>query len=121
MTLGDHDHGSKSEFVNIGCLSCLDRNLNNIVDLCVGIRVSESASVVRDSAWNFVGTNVDLVDSAKLVICLGSVKFYNRKEKKNGSWTEEAFEAPPCAKALEHRKDGRCLGSQTFPGTSQAS
>jgi len=74
MTLGDHNHGSKSEFENVGRLSCGDGDLDNIVDLDVGIRVSKGASVVCDSARNLVRANVNLVDSAKLVLGFLSVE-----------------------------------------------
>jgi len=74
MTLGDHNHRSKSEFENVGRLSGGDGDLDNIVDLDVGIRVSEGASVVCDSARDLVGANVNLVDSAKLVLGFLSVE-----------------------------------------------
>jgi len=74
MTLRDHNHSSESEFENVRSLSGGDGNLDNIVDLDVGVRVSEGASVMRDCAWDFVGTDVDLVDSAKLVLCFLSVE-----------------------------------------------
>lgn len=49
-----------------------------------------------------------------------SLHFEQNNDWIQGSWTEEAFEASPCAKTLEHRQNGRCLGSQTVPRTSQA-
>jgi hypothetical protein len=66
MTLGDHDHGTQVEFEDIGHLSGLNRNLDSVVDLDIGVRVSESPSVVSDSARDLVGANIDLVDSTEL-------------------------------------------------------
>lgn len=69
MTLGDHNHSSESEFENVGGLSSGDGDLDNIVNLDIRVRVSDGASIVCDGARDLVGTNVNLVDSAKLVRC----------------------------------------------------
>jgi len=68
MTLGDHNHGSESELENVRGLSGFNGKLDSVVDLDVRVGVSEGASIVRDGARNLVGTNIDLVDSAKLVL-----------------------------------------------------
>mmetsp|Transcript_5813 Transcript_5813/g.16580 ORF Transcript_5813/g.16580 Transcript_5813/m.16580 type:complete len:214 (-) Transcript_5813:25-666(-) len=74
MSLGDHNHGSQAEFENVRALSGLDRNLDGVVDLQVGVGVSKGSSVVCDGAGDLVGTNVDLVDSAELVLSLLAVE-----------------------------------------------
>lgn len=74
MSLGDHNHGTQIELDNVRALACCDRNLDGIVDLDIRVGVSEGASVVRDGAGDLVGTHVDLVDSAQLVLGLFSVE-----------------------------------------------
>ena len=53
---------------NIRGLSGFNGKLDSVVDLDVRVGVSEGASIVRDGARNLVSTNIDLVDSAKLVL-----------------------------------------------------
>jgi len=74
MTLGDHNHGSKAEFVDVRALSSGDGDLDGVVDLNIRVRVTEGASVVCDSARDLVGSNVNLVDSAKLVLSFFAVE-----------------------------------------------
>jgi hypothetical protein len=73
VSLGDHNHGTQVEFEDIRHFVGRNIDLNTVVDLDIGVRVSESASIVGDGAGNLVGTNVHLIDTAELVLCLFSV------------------------------------------------
>ena len=73
VSLGDHDHGSQVEFEGIGHLSGGDVDLDGVVDLGIRVGVSDGPSVVSDGARDLVGTNVDLVDPAELVLGFFSV------------------------------------------------
>lgn len=74
MTLGDHNHSSQAEFVDVRGLSGGDGDLDGVVDLNIGVGVTEGASVMCDSARDLVGSNVNLVDSAKLELGFFAVK-----------------------------------------------
>ena len=74
MTLGDHDHRTESELVNLRGLSCGDVDLDGVVDLDVRVGVSKGPAVVCDGARDLSGTDEDLVDSAQLVLRLSTVQ-----------------------------------------------
>lgn len=74
VSLGDHDHGANVEFHDIRHFSSVNIDLDSVVDLEIGVRVSEGATIVGDSAWDLVGANKDLIDSAELVLSFSSVK-----------------------------------------------
>mmetsp|Transcript_10658 Transcript_10658/g.17650 ORF Transcript_10658/g.17650 Transcript_10658/m.17650 type:complete len:201 (+) Transcript_10658:305-907(+) len=76
-TLGEHNHGTEFELVDVGHLSGSDIDLDSVVDLDIRVWVSQSASIVSDGNRNLVGRDVNLVDAAELVgglITLDSVK-----------------------------------------------
>ena len=70
VTLGDHDHGADLELVSVGHLPCGEGDLDGVVDLDVGIGVTDGASVVRDGHGHLAGGHVYLLDAAELVGCL---------------------------------------------------
>jgi len=70
VSLGNHDHGTHLELVDIRHLSGGDVDLNGVVDGNIGIRVTEGASIVGDSNGNLLGGDVNLLDTAKLVLGL---------------------------------------------------
>ena len=73
VSLSDHDHGAQLELEDVSSLSGGNVDLDSVVDLDIRVRVSKGPSVVGDCARNLVGTNKDLVDSAKLVLSFFSV------------------------------------------------
>jgi hypothetical protein len=73
VTLGDENHGTQVELDDVRHLSGSDIDLDRVVDLGIRVGVSEGPSVVGDGTGDLVGTNVDLGDSAKLVLSLFSV------------------------------------------------
>ena len=73
VTLGDHSHGSKVKFQDITGLSSCNIDLHSVTDLNVRVRVSQSTSVMGDGARDLSGTDIDLIDSAKLVLSFFSL------------------------------------------------
>lgn len=65
---GEHDSGAHFEFKDIAHLSGSNINLDSVVDLKFGVRVTKSASIVCDSHRDLVGSDVDLLDTTQLVL-----------------------------------------------------
>ena len=73
VTLGDHSHGSKVKFQDIAGLSGGNIDLHGVTDLNIRVRVSQSSTVMGNGARDLSSTDVDLVDSAKLVLSFFSL------------------------------------------------
>jgi len=70
MTAGDHAEGSGIKSDVLGDGAGLDVDDDGVVDLDVGVGVSDGSGVVGDDEWNTLGSNADLVDAAELVLAL---------------------------------------------------
>mmetsp|Transcript_39734 Transcript_39734/g.95586 ORF Transcript_39734/g.95586 Transcript_39734/m.95586 type:complete len:241 (-) Transcript_39734:64-786(-) len=66
VTLGDHDERSHLELVDLRHLARGNVNLNSVVDLDVGVGITQSASVVGDGDRNLLGSHVNLLDTTQL-------------------------------------------------------
>ena len=73
VSAGEHDQSTDIELQDIGHLSGVDRDLDGVVDLDIRVGVSDGASIVSDGNRDLVGSDVDLLDSAELVLGLFSV------------------------------------------------
>merc|ERR1712088_489023 len=71
MTAGDHAEGAGIKSDVLGDGAGLDVDDDGVVDLDVGVGVSDGSGVVGDDEWNTLGSNADLVDTEVLV---GSLK-----------------------------------------------
>mmetsp|Transcript_13214 Transcript_13214/g.22641 ORF Transcript_13214/g.22641 Transcript_13214/m.22641 type:complete len:235 (-) Transcript_13214:100-804(-) len=70
VSLGNHNHGTHLELVNVRHLSSGDIHLNSVVDTDIRVRVTKSAAIVGHGNRNLPGSNIDLLDAAELVSAL---------------------------------------------------
>ena len=70
VSLGDHNHGSHFETEDIRHLSGGDGDLDGVVHLDIRVGVTKGASIVGDSDRDLLGGDVDLLDTAELVLGL---------------------------------------------------
>jgi hypothetical protein len=73
VTAGEHHQGTNVELEDIRHLSSIERDLDTVVDLDIRIGVSDGASIVSDGNRDLVGSHIDLLNSAELVMGLLSV------------------------------------------------
>ena len=70
VSLGDHNHGTHLELVDIRHLSGGDGDLDGVVHLDIRVGVTKGASIVGNSDGDLLGGDVDLLDTAELVLGL---------------------------------------------------
>jgi len=70
VPLGNHDHGTHLELVDVRHLSGGDVDFDGVVDLDIRVRVTKSASIVGDGNRDLLGGDVNLLDTAELVLGL---------------------------------------------------
>ena len=70
VTTGDHDHGSHLELVDVGHLASGDVDLDSVIDLGIGVRVTEGTSIMGDGNRDLLGGDVNLLDTAELELGL---------------------------------------------------
>ena len=83
MSSSDHDHGSQVELEDIRHLSGGNINLDGIVNLDIGVGVSDGASIVSDGNRDLSGRDVDLVDTAELVLSFSLLKTVENESSLN--------------------------------------
>jgi len=70
VSLGDHNHGTHLETEDVRHLSGGNGDLDGIVDLNIRVGVTKGASIVGDSNRDLLGGDVNLLDTAELVLGL---------------------------------------------------
>lgn len=78
-TLGDGNHGTKFELEDIGHFSGGNIDLDGVVDLDIGVRVPNGASIVSDGDRDLLGSHGDVVDTAELVLSFVLLDFVHDK------------------------------------------
>ena len=66
-TTSDHNNVTGIELDEVGDLARFKVELNGVVDLDRGIRVTDSATIVRNNEWYTLSPNTGLPDLAELV------------------------------------------------------
>jgi len=70
VSLGNHDHGTHLELVDVRHLSGGDVDFDSVVDLDIRVGVTKSASIVSDGNGDLLGGDVNLLDTAELELGL---------------------------------------------------
>mmetsp|Transcript_112365 Transcript_112365/g.324592 ORF Transcript_112365/g.324592 Transcript_112365/m.324592 type:complete len:204 (+) Transcript_112365:230-841(+) len=73
VSLGNHDHSTEVELQDVSGLTGGNIDLDGVVDLKIRVGVSDGSSIVSDGTGDLSVANVDLVDSAQLVLRLLSI------------------------------------------------
>mmetsp|Transcript_10517 Transcript_10517/g.9060 ORF Transcript_10517/g.9060 Transcript_10517/m.9060 type:complete len:279 (+) Transcript_10517:481-1317(+) len=66
VTLNSVDELSSLEFNEVQDLSALNVDLDGVVDIDIGVGVSDGSTVVGDNVWDFIGADFSSDDLAKL-------------------------------------------------------